>query len=260
MAEIEHDDEYIVIYWPRGMSLFDLNRCFFGRYGMRSPQVSGELAEKGLCCDIDKVNAVAEQLKEASDELGFYILDPTRDPEPLQLPELPTCVLATEDAEYIDPNRMGSILALYHGKNLPKGLHDEQRKVQLKMIRRRLVASRACKTTGCLNRVNVTVGMAARAIIGHKLMEQGLPYELPTLCKGCRNLRDDKLAQRRPSTVSTTDMGVIKPPSEPDSVPSRNYAVPKIPATVGEAHNNQEVLEVSNGDSAVSVAPPVEEQ
>lgn len=261
--------------WPKGLSLFDLKRVVWGRWQQRMPEVLADLSAKGVTLTLDDAYGIAEAIKGASDEAGFFILDEDRNPEPFCPPELPTCVLETQDNEYIDPNKMEGILALYNGKPLPPDLSDDQRRTQLKMLRRRLVAARSCKTAGCTNRIKVTVAMAAKAIIGHGLLKKGLPYELPTLCRSCRNNRDQQLSERRGSggggsrpvsNLHTTLTGDKPSPTptgmiEPDSVPT-DYSVDKMPATVGDVHNNEEALkEVKpNGDHAVPAAAPVEEQ
>jgi len=183
--------------WPIGLSLFDLRRIIWGRWTQRMPEVIADLAQKGVKLLLEDAYGIAREIQEVSDVSGFFILDEVREPERFNPPDLPACVLITQDGEFISPAKMQEILSLHHGQNLPEDLSSEERNVRVQQQRRRLVLTRRCRHDGCTETVVVTVGMAARAIEGHKLMEKGAPYEPPSLCKRHRAERDVALHDRR---------------------------------------------------------------
>ena len=192
-----NDHELAGFEWPVGLSLYDLRRIIWGRWTQRMPEVIADLAQKNVKLLLEDAYGIAGDIQRVSDLSGFFILDDVKEPERFNPPDLPACVLITQDGEFISPAKMQEIISLYEGRNLPEDLSDEERNVRISQQRRRLVLTRRCRHDGCTETVIVTVQMAARAIIGHKLMEQGAPYEPPSLCKRHRAERDELLTRKR---------------------------------------------------------------
>ncbi len=247
--------------WPIGLSLFDLRRIIWGRWMQRMPEVIADLSQKGVKLLLEDAYGIARDIQEVSDVCGFFILDGVKEPERFNPPDLPACVLITQDGEFISPAKMQEILSLYSGSNLPEDLSSYERNVRIEQQRRRLVLTRRCRHDGCTETVVVTVGMAARAIRGHKLMELGLPYEPPSLCKRHRAERDaqlkDKRSRRRGKGKGKgTPLGTIG-----DVMPA---AVKAAAAPPSEDINNDnpeptDTKERADGDCSISAAAPVEE-
>jgi hypothetical protein len=161
------------------------------------PEVIGELAQKGKRLLLEDAYAIAEDIQRVSDLTQSFILDPAENPERFNPPDLPACVLIAQGGEFISPVRMQEIVDLYNGKNLPDDLSSSERNLRIYQQRRRLVLTRGCRHEGCTETVVVTVELAGRAIIGHKLIEIGAPYEPPSLCKRHRTQRDQAMDQDR---------------------------------------------------------------
>lgn len=185
--------------WPDRLSLYDMNRLVRAKRTCSIPDELGRLAGKGICMTSEEAYSLIEQLYALWEKLGFYPLDPDREPmEWTQGDEdLPPCVLATTESMYVDVNDMDRIVALYKGTNLPDYLPENERQARLRRQQRRLVMTTQCREPGCDEMVAITIGMAGRAIVEHKLREKGDVYEPSTLCKTHRLARDAKLAEKR---------------------------------------------------------------
>jgi len=192
-----NDQDPIGFEWPIGLTLRDLYRIIWGRWHARMPEVIGELAQKGKKLLLEDAYAFAEDIQRVSDATGAFILDPAEKPERFNPPDLPTCVLIAQGGEFISPVRMQEIVDLYHGYNLPDDLPSNERSLRIHQQRGRLVLTRGCRHDGCTEIVVVTVELAGRAIIGHRLIEIGAPYEPPSLCKRHRTERDNSMKQKR---------------------------------------------------------------
>jgi hypothetical protein len=193
--------------WPNNLSIFDMNRLVKAR---RSGTIANELArlsQKGVKMTPDEAYALIGQIIALSQRLGFYVLDPAEKPEKWDEDgDLPTCVLTSVSATYVDPNDMQRIVALYHGDNLPDYLSDAERQRCLRASRQKPVLVTRCRR--CSKRIVITVETAALAILKYELIEKGGVYEPSTLCWDCRKTRN---TQQRVSTKSAQPRGLTVP-------------------------------------------------
>lgn len=198
--------EQFVLKWiETGVSIFELNCLVRKNRTCSIPDELGRLAaQRGITLTGDEAYGIVNALFEWADRLKFWPLDPSRNPEEWEGRdgELPLCVLATDDAQYIDYNDMPRILALYDGKNLPDYLPEHERQAKIRRQRHRPVLTTHCRHDDCNEKIIITVAMAARAIRAHKLIEREDVYEPSTLCKKHRAERDEILAQKRQARSS----------------------------------------------------------
>lgn len=251
-----------VLSWPDRLSLWDLNRLVRAKRTCSIPDELGRLAGKGVQMSSEEAYALITQIEDLADVLKFYPLDASREPEEWEGREadLPTCVLATTAAQYVDVNDMARIVALDEGRNIPDYVPEQERQARKRRQRNRLVLTTQCREEGCGEEIRVTVGMAARAIREHRLIEKGDSYEPPTLCKKHRLDRDVRLADKRRNAPGLATIG--------EHVSARDAAGKSKPKTKKPARSKRDKpaiepvnppQEVEGADSnAVAVAPLTE--
>jgi hypothetical protein len=273
-VRMANDRTEIGFEWPIGLTLRDVYRVLWGRWHARMPEVIAELAKDGKILLLEDAYAIAEDIQKVSDVMGCFFLDPSEEPKRFTPPDMPSCVLAAQYGEFISPTKMQEILLLYKGENLPKDLSQEERAVRIPQQHRRLVLSRRCRHEGCTETITVTVGMAAHAILSHKLLERGLCYEPPSLCMRHRDERDASMFERR---SNTKDLSKKRKGKGKKGKGKGKKGKGKALAAVGDLGNNKKALENvaklsqdpalnenenkenENGDCPVSAAAPVEE-
>lgn len=192
-------DLFIRTWIEKGLSIHDLNRLVRAKRTCSVPDELGRLATRGIQLTSEEAYSLIAGVYLWAEKVGFWPLDGAKDPEEFssETDDLPTCVLATSESTYIDYNDMARILALFDGTNIPDWVPHEERQNRIRRQRRRPVLTATCREEGCDETIVVTVGMAARAIREHKLLESGDVYEPSTLCKKHRAERDKMLAEKR---------------------------------------------------------------
>jgi hypothetical protein len=193
-------EQFVQLWAVKRLRIHDLNSLVRKNRTCSIPDELGRLAaQRGVTLSTDEAYGIINALFDWADNLGFWPLDPSPEPEEWEGrdAELPLCVLATDDAQYIDYNDMPRILALYDGHNLPDYLPEDERQARIRRQRHRPVLTTTCREDACNEKITITVAMAATAIRKHKLIESGDVYEPSTLCKKHRAERDEMLAQKR---------------------------------------------------------------